>query len=448
MLEGPLFGKIVRFALPLAASSMLQQLFNAADLAVVGRFASAEAMAAAGSNAPVINLIVSLFVGLSVGGNVLIASMIGSNRMKDVNRGVHTIFTTALTGGIVLVFVGILVSKPLLKLMGAPEEVLDLAVLYLRIYFLAMPAMMIYNFGSSILRSKGDSERPLYALIVSGILNVILNLVFVIGFKLHVIGVASATVISNILGAGLIIHFLTHEEEAFRLDFHKLGIDRKDLKKMVFVGLPAGVQGAIFSLSNVVIQSTVNSFGAEAIAGSAAAANFDFLSYFSINAFVQAAVTFIGQNHAAGKYDRCRRVFRITMLCGIGSSAVIVILMMLFRYPILQLFTTDPDVTGFAIERLMNAFVVHFLIATYEISGGCLRGMNYSLLPTAIAITGTCIFRIAYIVLYFPYHRSFGILFRVYPCSWILTGVGTLTAYFIVRRREMEARTKWTHSMS
>ena len=437
MLEGSLIDKIVLFALPLAASSILQQLFNAADLAVVGRFASARAMAAAGSNASVINLLVGVFVGLSVGANVLVATMIGSGHREKVNEAVHTIYTIALCSGVFLIFFGMLLSVPILHMMSAPEDVMELAVLYLRIYFLSMPAIMVFNFGSAILRSKGDSTRPLIALLLSGVINVILNLIFVILFHLHVIGVASATVISNYIGAGMVTRFLLTEEESFRLNFRRLGIKWMHLKRIIRIGLPAGMQGAVFSLSNVVIQSAVNSFGANAIAGSAAAANFDFLSYYIINAFAQSAITFTGQNYAARKYDRCRKVFRITLLCGGCASFVTVVLFVVFRYRLISLFTTDEAVIGFAMRRIMNCFILHYLISTYEITGGCLRGMGYGMVPTVISIAGTCLFRLVYIFTYFRSVHTFEALFHVYPYSWILTGILTLTAYFLIRKKHM-----------
>ena len=311
MIHGPLAGKIVRFALPLAASSMLQQLFNAADLAVVGRFASAEAMAAVGSNASVINLLVSVFVGLSIGATVLIASQIGAGTRKGISDAVHTVITLALVLGLALTAAGALLAGPILKLMGAPENVMRLAVLYLRIYFTGMPAILLYNYGSAVLRSRGDSMRPFYALVAAGILNVVLNLFFVAVLHLHVIGVALATVLSNCLSGGLIVLFLLKEQGEFRLDLKKLHI-RKDYAGAVFrIGVPAGLQGAVFSLSNVVIQTAVNSFGADCIAGMTAAWNFDSISFCLISAFTQAAVTFTSQNYGAGDQKRCGRVYRL-----------------------------------------------------------------------------------------------------------------------------------------
>ena len=307
MLNGSLADKIILFALPLAASSILQQLFNSADLAVVGRFASSEAMAAVGSNAPVINLIVSLFTGLSVGANVLIATLIGKNQKEKINEAVHTIFSVSVLSGIVLIFLGIIGSREILKLMDAPDSVMNAAILYLRIYFTGMPFVMIYNFGSAILRARGDSARPLLCLVVSGIVNVILNLFFVIVCHMSVDGVAYATVISNLIGACFIIRFLMSEEETFRLSFRKLHIHKEFLIEIVKIGLPAGIQGMVFSLSNVVIQSAINSFGADAIAGASAGQNFEFMAYFIVNAFAQAAVTFTSQNFGAVKFDRCKK---------------------------------------------------------------------------------------------------------------------------------------------
>ncbi len=435
MTTGTLLDKIVLFALPLAITSILQQLFNAADLAVVGRFASPQAMAAVGSNSSVINLIISFFVGLSVGANALIAMEIGSGHKERINETVHTVITVSLIAGCSLIVIGFFVSKPLLILMAAPAEVMNLAILYLRIYFFAMPALMIYNYGSAILRSKGDSKRPLYAMVLSGIINIFLNLIFVIIFHLHVIGVALATVFSNMFGAGLVLYFLLTEEETFRLNFKKLCVNKDYLIKMLKIGLPAGLQGAVFSLSNVVIQSTVNSFGADAIAGATAAANFDFISYCAMNGFAQAAVTFTSQNYGAKRYDRCKKVFRISMGCGVGASVIVVLILSVFRYQVINLFTTDPAVIEYAMIRISSAFYFHYLIGTYEISGGCLRGMNRSLFPALISIFGTCVFRLIYVFTYIPKHHNFSSLFHVYPLSWFLTGAITISVYFIVRSK-------------
>ncbi|HAG70157.1 MAG TPA: MATE family efflux transporter [Lachnospiraceae bacterium] len=439
MLEGSMLDKIVLFALPLAASSVLQQLFNAADLAVVGRFASAKAMAAVGSNAAVINLIISLFVGLSVGANAVIAMQIGSGHKEKINETVHTVIAVSLIAGIILIITGVGLSAPILRLMGAPEDVMSLAVLYLRIYFLAMPAIMVYNYGSAILRSKGDSKRPLYALILSGVINIILNLIFVVIFHLHVIGVAAATVISNLFGAGLIIYYLMTEEETFRLSLKRLSVNRAYLRGMIRVGLPAGVQGMVFSLSNVVIQTSINSFGASAIAGSTAAQNLEFISYCVVNAFGQTTVTFTSQNYGAGNVERCKRVFRLSMIMGLVGDLITVCLFVVFREQLLHLFTTDEKVLGFAFTRVYIACGTHFLISTYEISGGALRGMNHSLAPALTSIFGTCAFRLLWVFTAVKKYHTFETLIMVYPVSWVITGALMLTEYFIIRKIEFKA---------
>lgn len=435
MLQGPLLGKIFFFALPLAISAVLQQLFNAADVAVVGRFASPDAMAAVGSNAPVIGLLVNLFLGLSVGANVVIANLIGAGQKDRIRDAVHTILALAILMGFILTVFGIAISPAVLGLMGAPEEVMNLSVLYLRVYFLGMPMVLLYNYGAAILRSKGDSRRPLFALALSGVINIGLNLLFVIVFHLHVAGVALATVLSNAVGASLILYFLATEEETFRFSFRRLRIRKVYLSYVLRIGLPAGVQGMVFSFSNVVIQSAINSFGAACIAGSTAAQNFEFISYCFLNAFAQTAVTFTSQNYGAGKKDRCKKVFQLTMLLGIGFDILMIAVFILFRRQLILLFTTDPVVIEYAMDRMMCVCLTHALIGTYEISGGCIRGMNRSLVPALISIFGTCAFRLIYVFTVLPQHHTFGTLMNVYPISWILTGTLMITAYFIIRRK-------------
>ena len=435
MTHGPLAGKILRFAVPLALSSMLQQLFNAADLAVVGRFTNPQAMAAVGSNASVVSLLISLFIGLSVGANVVVGNLIGAGRRERLPAAVHTIITVALISGVFLAAVGNLVARPILQLMGAPENVLNLAVLYLRIYFLGMPMITLYNFGSAILRSKGDSRRPFIAMVIAGVVNVLLNLFFVVVLHLHVIGVALATVLSNCLSGGLMVWYLLHEEKDFRLSLRRLRIDPAILKKMVSIGLPAGVQGMVFSLSNVVIQSAVNSFGADCIAGMTAGQNFDFISYCLLNAFAQACVTFTSQNYGAGDSERCRRVWRISMGMGVGIDMLFIGLLFLLRYQVVQLFTTDAEVIRYAMVRVNYAFTLHFLCATYEITGGDLRGMNRSTIPALISIFGTCAARLLYVRFFFPLYRTPEVLIMVYPVTWILTTIAMNSAYLLSRKK-------------
>ncbi|MCR5487141.1 MAG: MATE family efflux transporter [Lachnospiraceae bacterium] len=435
MTHGPLAGKILLFALPLLTTSVLQQLFNAADIAVVGRFADPKAMAAVGSNASVINLLVNFFVGLSVGANVVIANLIGAGRRDKIHDAVHTVISVSLITGIISTVVGITVAEPVLTLMGAPKEIMRLALLYLRIYCTAGPFIMLYNFGSAILRSKGDSRKPLISLFLSGIINVFLNLLLVIVFHLHVIGVAVATVVSNIIGAGLILYFLMHEEGEFRLSLRELSIKPAYLKGMIKIGLPAGLQGMVFSLSNVVIQSTINSFGANAIAGSTAAQNLEFMSYCVVNAFAQATVTFTSQNYGAGDWKRCDRVFRLSMLMGIGVDLCWIAVYLIFRVPFMHLFTTDEEVLRFALIRILHPGATHFLITSYEVSGGAMRGLNRSLVPALISIFGTCAFRMFWVFTVVRKYHTFAVLMDVYPASWIFTGIVMLTAYFLVRKK-------------
>ena len=435
MIHGPLAGKIVLFALPLAASSVLQQLFNAADLAVIGRFANAEAMAAVGSNASVISLLISLFVGMSVGANVVIANLVGAGRREEISDAVHTVVTLALAAGALLLCAGVALAPPILRLMGAPENVMSLAVLYLRIYFLGRPAMMVYNYGSAILRSRGDSRRPFLSLTASGVVNIVLNLFFVVVLKIHVVGVALATVLSNCLAAGLILRFLMTEEGEFRLELRRLRVQKKHLLAVMRIGLPAGLQGTVFALSNVVIQSAINSFGADCIAGQTAAQNFDFVSYCVINAFSQATVTFISQNYGAGNAQRCKKVLRLSVLIGMSIDIVLIGVIYLLRHTLIRLFTTDAAVIEYAMVRFQYAFSVHFLIGSYEITAGAMRGQNHSMVPALISVLGTCVFRLIYVFTFFPAHRSIETLISVYPASWVITGVAMVTAYFIVSRR-------------
>ena len=421
MLNGPLVGKIVIFALPLALSSILQQLFNSADLAVVGRFDSDKAMAAVGSNSSLVNLIVSLFLGLSVGANVVVARLIGQGRKDKANEAVHTVVLLAVISGFIILGVGEILAPILLGMMNVPDDVLKLATLYLRIFFFAMPFIEIYDFGSAVLRSKGDSTRPLYALITAGVINVILNLVFVIVFKMGVAGVATATVISNFFSACMILYFLTHEEEMLRLDFRKLRIRWEYLLGIIKIGLPAGLQSMVFSLSNVVIQAAINSFGSDGIAGSTAEQNFEFMAYFVINAFAQTATTFTSQNFAAQDKERC-----------LGLSLIFLI----GRHLFIQIFSTDENVIHYAMIRMWSVCLLELLTGVYEISGGCLRGMGHSMTPAVITVLGTCVFRLVWVNTIYAAHRSYLMLMIVYPVSWVITGTAVTVAYFIIRRKE------------
>lgn len=447
MLSGSIADKILFFALPLAASSILQQLFNSADVAVVGHFASepAAATAAVGCNGPVINLIINLFVGVSVGANVVVSAFIGARNTEKVGKAVHTAMTVAAASGIFLLFLCLAVAEPILTAMNTPEAVLPYAVEYLRIYALGMPFIMLYNFGAAILRSVGDTKRPLYCLVLSGIINCLLNLFFVIVLHLDVAGVAIATVLSNVVSSVMVIIFLIRERSEIRLDIRRLGISKGELKRILSIGLPAGLQSMVFSLSNVIIQSVLNGFGTSAVAGSAVALNFDNFSYFVVSAFTQATVTFTSQNFGAGNYGRCRRIFRISMMLSLLFSALLSWTFLLGRGIFTPLFSSEPEVLEYAEQRMMIILSLYFLVSTYEISGAALRGLGHSLLPALLTVFGTCVFRLFWAYTICRIYHRFDVLMSVYPISWMITGTAVLIAYAIVRKKVFSRRSPQLH---
>lgn len=430
MLHGPLFMKIIMFTLPLAASSILQQLFNSVDVAVVGRFASSQALAAVGSNAPVISLLINLFMGVSMGANVIISNHIGQNDRRSIRDAISTVGLVAIVSGLLMMVVGILVARPILTMMDTPTDVLDMAVTYLRIFFLGIPFFMIFDFGSAILRSMGDTRRPLYILVAAGIVNTILNLVFVIIFHMGVAGVAIATSIANAVSAALIIYLLLHEKEPYRLRPKKLYIEWKELKRMLQIGVPAGLQGMVFSVSNVLLQASINGYGSDAIAGSAAALNFEYYCYFIIGAFNGAAISFTGQNYGAGLNHRVKRIFAICLFMGFVGCAALNWFFIWQEDFFLRLFTDSPAVIAFGKTRMHIALAWQSIAAFYEISGSVLRGMGKSMEPTLITVFGTCLLRIAWIFIIMPGWRGFDHLLAVYPVSWMITAVMMLGLYF------------------
>ena len=435
MLHGPLGKNIVLFSLPIAASSILQQLFNSADTAVVGRFDNARALAAVGTNGEIISLFVSLFTGLSIGANVLIASYIGMGEKKRIEEAIHTVITIALLSGVLMLVIGQGIAKPLLQMIDTPEDVLDLAVEYLRLYFLGSPFLMLYNFGAAILRAKGDTKRPLYALLLSGAVNVVLNLFFVIVCHMSVAGVALATDISTAISALIVMRCLQTEDEPFRFRWRKLSLRRDYCSRVFAIGLPAGVQGAVFCFSNVFIQAAINSFGSNAVAGAAAALNFEYFSYYMIQAFAQAATTFISQNWAADERGRCRRIFWLTMVMGAVFGGFISVPLVLFRGTAIRLYSMDPEVIRYACERIMAVLVAEPLCAIFEVPAAALRGMGRSMMPAVETILGTVVFRLVWVGTVFRHWRSFRVLFLVYPVSWIVTGGILLVSYWWVLRR-------------
>ena len=435
MLEGSIMDKLLLFALPLAASSILQQLFNSADVAVAGKFAGPDALAAVGGNSAVINLLVNLFVGLSVGANVVIANYIGQKKEDKAREAVHTTVALSLICGVLLMVIGFFSARYILELIDTPSDTLDAAVLYLKIYFLGMPFMMFYNFSAAILRSVGDTKRPLYCLVVSGLINVVLNLFFVIVCKIDVAGVALATVISNVISSGMILYFLMHADDSIRFDPRRLNLHREQVVKILRIGIPAGLQGIVFSFSNVCIQSGINSLGKHAVAGSAAALNYEYFTYFVTSAFAQAVVTFTSQNYAAKEYDRCKRIFRQCMLLGIVITAVMSIIFVGANHFFMEIYTDDAEAIRFGVIRLTHVELLECMTCLYEISGGALRGMGYSLLPSLLTVFGCCVVRLIWLYTVFRQYHTFAALMNVYPFSWVVTIILVLGAYYIVRRR-------------
>ncbi len=433
MCNGPLLGKMLKFYFPLMASSMLQLVFNAADVIVVGRFAGSEALAAVGSTSALINLLTNLFIGLSVGANVMVARYYGAKKDDELSDMVHTSMLTALLSGVLLTVIGLLFSAPILRLMGTTKDALPLAVIYMRIYFCGMPFMMVYNFGAAVLRAIGDTRRPMIFLFISGALNFVLNIIFVVPLKMSVAGVALATIISQGLSAFLIIRCLILSDGAYKLIISKLHINKDKFLRMIQIGLPAGVQGVLFSISNVIIQSSVNSFDDTIIvAGNTTGQNIEGFVYMAMNAFSQTALSFSGQNYGAKKYDRINKVLWIALACVSIVGLTMGNLSVLFGRPLLSLYTDDPNVVTYGLLRITYICTLYFLCGTMDVASGVMRGMGYSILPTIVSLTGACIFRIIWIFTVFVRFHSLEVLYSSYPISWFLTTAVHLICFMVV----------------
>ena len=430
MLNGGLAGKLILFAIPLAFSSILQQLFNSADVAVVGRFAGDTALAAVGSCVALVGIFVNLIVGLSVGPNAALATLIGQKKREQINGMLHTILTFGAVLGLLLMCLGMLSARTVLELSGTPESVMNQALLYIRIYFISIPFMVVYNFGSAILRSYGDSRRPMYYLLLSGTVNVILNLFLVICFHLGVAGVAIATVISNVLSSTLAVIHLSRRQDEFQFRFQDMKIEKNALKKVLVIGIPAGIQGAIFSVSNVFIQSGINSFGENAIAGSSLALNFEYFTYDIASAFAQAAVTFTSQNYGAGNVKRCKKVFWLCLLFGFGFTEILAIVFMIWDDFFVSIYTTSSAVAVYGLIRMHHVCSLEGLTATYEVESSALRGMGKSLEPSVITILGTVVFRLIWMVTVFKWIPTYDMLMNVYVASWVFTGGAIFVVYW------------------
>lgn len=421
MIHGPLFNKLLVYAIPLVLSGVLQLLFNAADMVVVGKFTGSHALAAVGSTSSLINLLVNLFIGFSIGTNVLVARYSGARDYQNVEDTIHTSIMLSLVGGVIMVFIGVLFARPLLSLMGTPLDVINHSVLYMRIYFLGMPAFMLYNFGAAILRAVGDTRRPLYFLTIAGVVNVIFNLFFVVVFHMGVAGVAIATVISQVISAALVLMSLMQSDGILRVDKKKLKIHPDKLKEMIRIGLPAGLQGIVFSISNVLIQSSINSFGSIAMAGNTAASNIEGFVYTAMNAIYQTCLSFTSQNLGAKNIKR----IKMTLVYCLIIVSVIGIVLGQGAYRLggilLSIYASDAEVISYGLIRLSLVCATYFLCGIMDVMCGSMRGLGYSITPMLVSLTGACAFRVIWIMTIFKTHHTLESLYVSYPISWTLT---------------------------
>lgn len=439
MCTGKIFPKLIAFAIPLMLSGVLQLLFNAVDIIVVGRYSGSTALAAVGATSALIVMLINGFIGISVGSNVLAAQSFAAGRAKEMEETVHTSIMAALLFGIGLIFLGNFLAHPLLALMDTPEDVLPLSVLYMRIYFCGMPFLMSYNFGAAILRAIGDTRRPLLYLFLSGITNVVMNLVLVSIFHLGVAGVAIATVISQALSAALIIRSLCKSEGIYHLDLKHLGINGKVLVRMLKIGLPAGVQGMCINFSNVLIQSSVNSFGSLAMAGFTAAGNLDGFLYVSVNAFTQACLSFTSQNVGVGNNKRVDKILGECISIVLVLGTVLGSGMYFMGERLLHLYSTDPAVVQYGLEKMAIICIPYGLLGVMDVIPGCLRGMGNSLSTMLLTLTGVCLFRVFWVFVIFPMDRTLTNLYISYPVSWMLTILMQGTCFWVIRRKKMRA---------
>ena len=434
MCNGTLMDKLISFSLPLMLSGILQLLFNAVDIIVVGRFTGSQALAAVGSTTALINIFTNLFIGISLGANVLAARFYASGKEKEMSETVHTSITLALISGLVMALAGVLLARFALNLMGTPNDVIDQSVLYMRIYFLGMPFFMLYNYGAAILRAVGDTKRPLFFLVISGMTNAVLNLVLVIVFHMGVAGVAIGTIVSQLISSILVLRCLYTSNTSYRLYFSKLGIKTQYLKQIFQVGIPAGIQSTVINLSNALLQSSVNSFGSVAMAGYTAANNIFGFLYMSVNAVTQSCMSFTSQNYGVKKLKRMDRVLLDCMILSVGVTLTLGCGAYFFGPELLKIYTSDADVISCGVEVLAFTTVPYFCCGIMDLLPGALRGMGYSGVPMILSIIGTVGTRIVWIFGLFPAHRSLSFLFISYPVSWILTILMQAVCFCFVRK--------------
>ncbi len=435
MCNGSIMDKLISFSLPLMLSGILQLMFNAVDIVVVGRFSGSQALAAVGSTTALINIFTNLFIGISLGANVLAARFYASGKEKEMSETVHTAITLALISGIIMAGVGLLLAKWALRLMGTPSDVIELSTLYMRIYFCGMPFFMLYNYGAAILRAVGDTKRPLVFLIISGVANAGLNMILVIIFHMGVAGVGIGTVISQLISCVLVLRCLYKSEGCYQLRFSKLRIQKVYLRQIFQVGIPAGIQSTVINFSNALLQSSVNSFGSTAMAGYTAANNILGFLYASVNAVTQACMSFTSQNYGVGKYKRMDRVLINCLILSVVISGVLGCGSYAFGTEILKVYTEDPKVIQCGLEILSMTTVTYFLCGIMDLFPGALRGMGRSGVPMILSIIGTVGTRIVWIFMLFPQHRSLKFLFISYPASWLFTIVMQVICFYFVRKQ-------------
>lgn len=432
--QGNLKVQILLLAMPLAFNGILQQLFNAADVAVVGQFVGKEAMAAVGANGAVINIMITLFMGLALGANVVISRFTGQKNREQVENSVHTAILVALISGVIVTIFGEAFARMILRAMSVPSDVLSMAVLYLRVYLIGMPVILLYNFESAIFQSQGDTRTPLYALIASGIVNVFLNLFFVLVVHMTVDGVATATVISNVISSAVLFVCLCRGRLPVTISRSRFHINGSIIREMVRIGLPAGIQGMVFSVSNIIIQSGINSLGTDVVAGSSASANLEIIGFYLVDSFAQACTTFVGQNYGAGDLKRCRESLKWSLLESIVIGGSVSMLLVAVGRPLLHIFNPDPSVIDYGMMRLEGILPYEILNGAIDVISGAMRGYGESMKPAIVTLVGVCGVRITWIYTYFQCHQRFDVLLRAYPMSWIVT-LAIMTVMYVVMRK-------------
>ncbi|MDO5813722.1 MAG: MATE family efflux transporter [Bacillota bacterium] len=437
ILHGSIWDKVLAFALPLAATSVLQQLFNSADVAVVGQFSGSKALAAVGSTSPITSLFITIFVGLSIGANVVISRFLGAQNDKQVKKAVHTSLVLSVISGIIIALIGELIAKWLLVVMSTPAEVLDQALVFLRITFIGMIFLTIYNFESAVLRASGDTKRPLYCLLISGVINVSLGLFFVVICKLDVAGVALATLIADATSALLLLIILIKEKGALKVSFKDLQIDPRITKDILFTGIPAAIQGMLFNIANIIIQSGINSLGADVVAASTVGLNFEIYIYYLITGFAQASITFNSQNYGAKNYKRCIQSTRWCMGLGFIFTMLLSGIFILFSHTFAGIFTSDQAIIELATIRMRYILAFEFLNMTIEIMSGSLRGLGNPMISTILCVIFVCGVRLFYMFVIFPHYNTFNMLLIIYPISWATASASIVSAYFVVKKKKL-----------